>query len=125
MRATAEQKNQQQLQGSSSRPLSFLLSEVTLTTTTTTEVVWPISHIGSTCANGHNWHQVGSAPASKGFFSTTYMYPTSLLQSQERAISPAARTTLHQGGSNFACGANYPHQAIKGGCFVFVWRVGT
>jgi hypothetical protein len=27
--------------------------------------------------------------------------------SQERAISPAARTTLHQGGSNFACGANY------------------
>ena len=45
--------------------------------------------------------------------------------SQERAISPAARTTLHQGGSNFACGANYPHQAIKGGYFVFVWRVGT
>ena len=26
---------------------------------------------------------------------------------------------------NFACGANYPHQALKGGCFVFVWRVGT
>ena len=24
-----------------------------------------------------------------------------------------------------ACGANYPHQAIKGGYFVFVWRVGT
>jgi hypothetical protein len=34
-------------------------------------------------------------------------------------------TTLHQGGSNFACGANYPHQALKGGYFVFVWRVGT
>ena len=33
--------------------------------------------------------------------------------------------TLHQGGSHFACGANYPHQAIKGGYFVFVWRVGT
>ena len=32
---------------------------------------------------------------------------------------------LHQGGSNFACGANYPHQALKGGYFVFVWRVGT
>ena len=30
-----------------------------------------------------------------------------------------ARTTLHQGGSNFACGANYPHQALKGGYFVF------
>ena len=45
--------------------------------------------------------------------------------SQERAISPAARTTLHQGGSKFACGANYPHQALKGGYFVFVWRVGT
>ena len=45
--------------------------------------------------------------------------------SQERAIPPAARTTLHQGGSNFACGANYPHQALKGGYFVFVWRVGT
>ena len=45
--------------------------------------------------------------------------------SQERTISPAARTTLHQGGSNFACGANYPHQALKGGYFVFVWRVGT
>ena len=48
--------------------------------------------------------------------------------SQERAISPAARTTLHRGGSNFACGANYPHQALKGCCkggyFVFVWRVG-
>ncbi len=28
-------------------------------------------------------------------------------------------------GSNFACGANYPHQALKGGYFVFVWRVGT
>jgi hypothetical protein len=51
---------------------------------------------------------------------TTSDYP-----SQERAISPAARTTLHQGGSNFACGANYPHQALKGGYFVFVWRVGT
>ena len=38
---------------------------------------------------------------------------------------PAARTTLHQGGSNFPCGANYPHQALKGGYFVFVWRVGT
>ena len=35
------------------------------------------------------------------------------------------RTTLHQGGSNFACGANYSHQALKGGYFVFVWRVGT
>jgi hypothetical protein len=35
--------------------------------------------------------------------------------SQERAISPAARTTLH----------HYPHQALKGGYFVFVWRVGT
>ena len=45
--------------------------------------------------------------------------------SQERAISPAARTTLHQGGSKFACGANYPHQALKGGYFVFVWRAGT
>ena len=45
--------------------------------------------------------------------------------SQERAILPAARTALHQGGSNFACGANYPHQALKGGCFVFVWRVET
>ena len=32
---------------------------------------------------------------------------------------------LHQGGSNFSCGANYPHQALMGGCFVFVWRVGT
>ena len=32
---------------------------------------------------------------------------------------------LDQGGSNFACGANYPHQALKGGYFVFVWRVGT
>ena len=42
-----------------------------------------------------------------------------------RRFMPAARTTLHQGGSNFACGANYPHQAIKGGYFVFVWRVGT
>jgi hypothetical protein len=31
----------------------------------------------------------------------------------------------YQGGSNFACGANYPHQALKGGYFVFVWRVGT
>ena len=41
---------------------------------------------------------------------------------QERAISSAARTTLHQGGSNFACGANHPHQALKGGYFVFVWR---
>ena len=40
--------------------------------------------------------------------------------SQERAISPAARTTSHQGGSNFACGANHPHQALKGGYFVFV-----
>ena len=46
-------------------------------------------------------------------------------EGQERAISPAARTTLHQGGSKFACGANYPHQALKGGYFVFVWRVGT
>ena len=23
------------------------------------------------------------------------------------------------------CGSNYPHQALKGGYFVFVWRVGT
>ena len=51
--------------------------------------------------------------------------PPPRFPSQERAISPAARTTLHQGGSNFACGANYPHQALKGGYFVFVWRVGT
>ncbi len=42
-----------------------------------------------------------------------------------RRFMPAARTTLHQGGSNFACGANYPHQAPKGGYFVFVWRIGT
>ena len=42
-----------------------------------------------------------------------------------RRFMPAARTTLHQGGLNFACGANYPHQALKGGYFVFVWRVGT
>ena len=26
---------------------------------------------------------------------------------------------------NFACGANYPHQALKGSYFAFVWRVGT
>ena len=26
---------------------------------------------------------------------------------------------------NSACGANYPHQALKGGYFVFVWRVLT
>jgi hypothetical protein len=32
---------------------------------------------------------------------------------------------VHQGGSNFACGANYPHQALKGGNFLFVWGVGT
>jgi hypothetical protein len=35
---------------------------------------------------------------------------------------------LHQGGSNFACGANYPHQALKGGYFLFcicVEKVGT
>jgi hypothetical protein len=25
----------------------------------------------------------------------------------------------------FACGANYPHQALNGGYFLFVWRVGT
>ena len=24
---------------------------------------------------------------------------------------------------NFACGANYPHQALKGGYFEFVWIV--
>ena len=24
---------------------------------------------------------------------------------------------------NSACGANYPYQALKGGYFVFVWRV--
>jgi len=26
---------------------------------------------------------------------------------------------------NFACGANNPYQALKGGYFVFVWRVLT
>ena len=26
---------------------------------------------------------------------------------------------------NSACGANYPYQALKGGYFVFVWRVLT
>ena len=26
---------------------------------------------------------------------------------------------------NSACGANYPSKALKGGCFVFVWRVLT
>ena len=50
---------------------------------------------------------------------------TTRTRSEERAISPAARTTLHQGGSNFSCGANYPHQALKRGYFVFVWRVRT
>jgi hypothetical protein len=29
------------------------------------------------------------------------------------------------GWFNFSCGANYPHQALQGGYFVFVWRVGT
>ena len=29
------------------------------------------------------------------------------------------------GAHNFACGANYPYQALKGGYFVFVWRVLT
>ena len=33
---------------------------------------------------------------------------------------PAARTLPEPGTRNFACGANYPHQALKGGCFVFV-----
>ena len=55
-----------------------------------------------------------------------------------RRFMPAARTTRTRsaqfrlrrelpctrvvGGSNFACGANYPHQALKGGYFVFVRR---
>jgi hypothetical protein len=56
-----------------------------------------------------------------------------------RRFMPAARTTrarsaqfrlcganyLAPGWFNFACGANYPHQALNGGYFVFVWRVGT
>ena len=34
---------------------------------------------------------------------------------------------LAPGWFNFAYGANYPHphQALKGGYFLFVWRVGT
>jgi hypothetical protein len=49
-------------------------------------------------------------------------------KTQENPRKPEEKkttATLHQGGSNFACGANYPHQALKGGYFVFVWRVGT
>ena len=42
-----------------------------------------------------------------------------------RRFLPAARTTLDPGWFNFACGSNYPHQAPKGGYFVFLWRVGT
>jgi hypothetical protein len=30
---------------------------------------------------------------------------------------------LAPGWFNFSCGANYPHQALKGGYFVFVWGV--
>jgi hypothetical protein len=30
------------------------------------------------------------------------------------------RIYLAPGRFNFACGANYPHQALKGGYFVFV-----
>ena len=44
-------------------------------------------------------------------------------------ILPAARTTLHlhQGGSILPAAqtTRYPHQALKGGYFVFVWGVGT
>ena len=38
-----------------------------------------------------------------------------------RRFMPAARTTRREPGArNFACGANYPHQALKGGYFLFV-----
>ena len=40
----------------------------------------------------------------------------------KRRLLPAARTTLQQGDSILP---NYPHQALKGGYFVFVWRVLT
>jgi hypothetical protein len=32
---------------------------------------------------------------------------------------------LAAGWFNFVCGANYPHQARKGGYFAFAWRVGS
>ena len=73
------------------------------------------------CSHGVSWPLAVDLLYTAVYIEGT---PYSWIQ-PERAISPAARTTLHQGGSNFACGANYPHQAIKGGYFVFVWRVGT
>ena len=42
------------------------------------------------------------------------------MQNEKELNSPVA---LHACGANFL--ANYPHQALKGGYFVFVWRVGT
>ena len=33
---------------------------------------------------------------------------------------------VEAGARNFACGANHSHQqALKGGCFIFFWGVGT
>jgi predicted double-glycine peptidase len=50
-------------------------------------------------------------------------------QKQKTAFACGAsclrRELPEPGARNFACGANYPHQALKGGYFVFVWRVGT
>jgi hypothetical protein len=40
--------------------------------------------------------------------------------SQERAILPAARTTLQPGWFNFACGANYPHPGTKRGAILYL-----
>ena len=60
----------------------------------------------------HEAEQEGAnSPAALHACGANY-YP-SQERMQERAISPAARTTLHQGGSNSACGANYPRQALK------------
>jgi hypothetical protein len=42
-----------------------------------------------------------------------------------RNFACGAKNYLAPGWFNFVCGANYPHQALRGGYFVFVWGVGT
>ena len=40
-------------------------------------------------------------------------------------MNETALVVVLTGARDFACDANYPHQALKGGYFVFLWIVGT
>ena len=51
------------------------------------------------------------------------------IQNEKELILPRRlclrRELPEPGARNYACGANCPYQALKGGYFLFVWGVGT